>query len=131
MLLIAGHLESIIRILEFRWNARSCRASRHLDVMPPRSAARSFACAVIRSPRISLGRDGVVAGIVPVAAPLMYVVTNIVESKAVRRVAGHRLGPSLPALLIIRQSLRRFVSPGKIPLLQPAPGSALPFCFGW
>src|SRR5882672_2325099 len=84
-----------------------------------------------RAARIALRRDGVVVRIVPVAAPLVNVVANVVEAEGVGDVARDGLGSGLPASGVIRERLRRSVAPGEIVLLEIAAGGALPFGFGW
>src|SRR5260370_6572059 len=79
---------------------------------------------------IAPGRDGVVVGIVPVAAPFVNVVANVVEAEGVGGVTRDGLGSGLPASGVIRERLRRSVAPGEIVLLEVAAGGALPLGFG-
>ena len=93
-------------------------------------------CAEFGAARILLGRDGVIVGIVPVAAPLVDVVAHIIEAEIVGRVLGHGLGSGLPARGVVGDRLRRIVAlivvdPGKIALLEIGAGGALPLGFGW
>src|ERR1700690_2976594 len=93
--------------------------------MPPRSSARGLALATLGPSGIAFRRYRVIAGIVPIAAPLVDVVANIVQSEGVGCVAGDALRASLPASRIIRQRLRFFVAPGKIVLFEVATRRAL------
>src|SRR5271155_1649396 len=92
-----GDAKAVIAILKFRRDAGAGGAARDFHVMAPRSAARGFALAVVGSAWIVVGRDDVVVGIVPIAAPLMDVVANVVESEGVGGVAGDGFGSGLPA----------------------------------
>src|ERR1700686_1936042 len=80
--------------------------------------------------RIALGRAGVVVGIVPIAAPLVDVVANVIETVGAGSVAGDGFGTGLPAGGVVRERLRRVVAPGKILLLEIAASGALPLGFG-
>jgi len=79
---------------------------------------------------IVIGRDGVVVGIVPIAAPFVDVVAHIEEAEGVGSVAGHGVRPGLPAGGVVGERLRRVIAPGKIMLLEVAAGGVLPFGFG-
>src|SRR5216684_6969510 len=79
---------------------------------------------------IALGRGGVVVGIVPVAAPFVNVVANVVEAEGVGSVTRDGLGSGLPASGVIGERLRRSVAPGKIVLFEVVAGGALPLGFG-
>src|SRR5579864_1615168 len=122
--------EPVVGILKFRRNAGTGRAARDLDVVSPRTSAGSFARrqhrTLFRTLRIALGRTGVAVRVVPVAAPLMHVVADVVEAEAIWHIAAHSLRPVLPPDRIVGQRLRRIVSPGKLLLLKTAAGSALP-----
>src|SRR5579862_7038344 len=83
-----------------------------------------------RTARIAIGRCGVVIRVVPVAAPFVDVVANIVEAESVRSVMGHRLWTGLPARGVVRARVRRVVTPRKLFLLETAAGSAFPLGFG-
>jgi hypothetical protein len=83
----------------------------------------------LRAAWIVVGRDGVVVGIVPVAAPLVDVVAHVVKAEGVGSVAGDGLGSGLPARGVVGERLRRIVAPGEILLFEIAAGGALPFGF--
>src|SRR5215472_5104242 len=132
---ITRHSKPIVGILKFRWDARSSRAAGDFQVMSPRAPARGFAGrlhrTVLGSLWIPLWRDGVVIGVIPVAAPLVHVVTNVVQAEGVGRVLRDGLRPVLPARSVMRQQLRRIISPGKLLLLLHSAHRALPLGFGW
>ena len=77
LLFLRHNPEAIIRIPEIRRNAASRRAPGNLNLMPPRAPARSPPCPAFRPPRILGRRDRIVAGIEPIAAPLVDVLANI------------------------------------------------------
>src|SRR5437588_10895972 len=79
---------------------------------------------------IALRGGGVVVGIVPVAAPLVDVVANVVETEGIGSVTRDGLGSGLPAGGVIRERLRRSVAPRKIVLFEVAAGGAFPLGFG-
>src|ERR1017187_582516 len=74
------HPKPIIRIPEFRWDAAPRGAARELDVMTPGAAARAAALAMLRAGRILLRRNGVISRVVPIGAPLMYVLTHVKQA---------------------------------------------------
>src|SRR5258706_11397439 len=80
--------------------------------------------------RITLRGDSVVVGIVPVAAPFVDVVANVIEAEGVGCVASYDLGTRLPARGVVGKRLWWRVAPGEIVLLEIAAGSALPLGFG-
>jgi len=61
--------------------------------------------------RISFRRVTVVAGVVPVDAPLMHVVAKVVKPVGVGRIKTDRLGPTLPTPEVVGKHLGRRVSP--------------------
>lgn len=98
--------------------------------MAPRAAARGFAQAALGPARIAVGRNGIVIRVVPVAAPLMHIVADVVKAEGIGDVMSHGLGAVLPALSVVRERLRRVFSPGKLLLLDAAPGGSLPLGLG-
>jgi hypothetical protein len=58
------------------------------------------------------------------------VVADVVKAEGAGRVARDRLRAILPARGVVRERLRRFVSPGKLFLLEAAAGGEFPFGFG-
>jgi len=131
---VAGDSESVVSVLEFRGNTGSRGAARDLDVVAPRSSTggltRRFQPALVRALRIAFRRDRVIARVVPVTAPLVYVVADVVEAESVWGILRDGFGSGLPAPGIVGKRLRRFVAPGKLFLLQAAAGSTFPFGFG-
>src|SRR5579864_1621604 len=71
------HTETVIRVLEFRRNARPRRASGYLDVVTPGAASRSAPTAALRPLRISLKTALIVIGVVPIGAPFVHVITHV------------------------------------------------------
>src|SRR5579863_9497409 len=117
--------------MEFGRDAGAGRAARNFHVMPPRSSARSLALATLGAARIALRRTRVVIRIVPVFAPLVDIVTNVVKAESVGRIVRDRFWAGLPARRIVRKRLRWFVAPGELFLFEAAARCALPFGFCW
>ena len=99
-------------------------------MVTPGASAGGFADADFRAARVVIGRDGIVAGIVPIAAPFVDVIAEVVEAEGIWRVEGDWLGAIEPPRRVIGKRLRRVVAPGKIFLLEVAAGGALPLGFG-
>src|ERR1700682_816635 len=127
---IAGDAEAVIGVLEFGRDAGTGGAACDLDLMAPGTSAGSLALAELEAAWIAPGRHRIIVGIVPVAAPLMDVVANIVEAEKVGGVTGDWLRAVLPASGIIGTRLRRVVAPGELFLFFIASGGALPLGFG-
>src|SRR5258708_7623765 len=121
--------ETIVRVLKLRWDARTRRRARHLNMMPPRAAPRSPAAAALRPERILLRRAPVVAVVVPVGAPFMDVVAEIVKPVSIRRIQPHRLWSQLPPLRIIGNHLRRRIAPRVKQPLRASASRTFPFGF--
>ena len=98
---------------------------------PPREDLRGgFVGTLLRALRIAVGRDGVVVRVVPVAAPFVDVVADVVKAERVGCVACDGLGTGLPARRVVGKRLRRVVSPGELLLFEASAGGAFPFGFG-
>ena len=80
--------------------------------------------------RIAVWRHGVVVRIVPIGAPFVDIVADVVEAECVGGVAGYGLGAGLPARGVIGQKLWWIVAPGELFLFEAAAGGAFPFGFG-
>ena len=117
---IPHNAKSVIRILKFRRYAGPRRASRHLNLVPPRSSARTFPRALCRPLWIALRRRAVIFRRKPIRAPLVHVRPNIAKPVRVSFRSSHRLRPALPAHGIICQMLRRLVAPWELFLLHAA-----------
>src|SRR5271170_3806136 len=78
---VAGHAESVVGIVELWRDAGSGGASGNFHVMAPGAATRGFALALLRAAWIAIGRNGIVVGIVPVAAPLVNVVAHVMQAQ--------------------------------------------------
>src|ERR1022692_903508 len=76
--------EAVVGVAKFWWDAAARGAAGELDVVPPRSASRRAADAVLRTARILRGRGGVVRGSVPIAAPLVNVLAHVEQAVAIR-----------------------------------------------
>src|SRR5581483_9947103 len=126
---LAGYTETVIRILKFRWDAGARCAARHLDVVTPGASTRSAALSRCRPLRIAIGRDLVIIRRIPVAAPFMHIFADVVQSEWVGRATADGLGAILPAPLVVRQSVRRFIPPGKQQSLSTCTCRAFPFRF--
>src|SRR5467141_175481 len=98
-------------------------------MMPPRPAPRSPPRAALRPQRISFRRAPVVTVVVPIGAPFMHVVAEIVESKSIRRIQPHGLRSQLPPLVVIGNHLRRRIAPRVQQTLRAAASRTLPFGF--
>src|SRR5579871_158603 len=99
----ARHAKAVVGIMKVRRNAGTSRTTSDFDVMAPRSTPRGLALTLLRPRRVAAGRNGIVSGIVPVAAPFVNVVAHVVKAKVVGRVTSHRFGPRLPARCVVRQ----------------------------
>src|SRR5438874_12282110 len=88
--------EAVIGILECRRDARSRRAPGYLDVVPPRSATRCAAAALLRPLWVPLRAALVIMRVVPVRAPLVNIIAHIEQPVRVRRAEPHTLRAILP-----------------------------------
>ena len=121
--------EAVVGVLEFWGNAGTGGAAGYFDVVAPGSTAGRLALALFRAPRIPVRRDPVIARVIPVAAPFVDVLANIVEAEGVGGVARNRLRAGLPARGVIGKRPRRIVAPGEIFLFQAAACGMFPFSF--
>src|SRR5262249_31386970 len=107
--------ESVVGVLELRWDTRSGAAAGYFDVVTPRASARRFASRLnrrlIRAWRISLGRDRIVVWVVPVAAPFVDVIADLIQTECIGGILCDRFGPGPPAGSVVWERLRRLVSP--------------------
>src|ERR1700740_1507009 len=119
---IAREAEPVGGVVEVGRDAGAGGAAGNFDVMTPRSPTGGFAFAdrgrKFGAAWIALRRSSVVVGIVPVAAPLVNVVADVIEAEGVGGVAGDGLGAGLPAGGVVGERLRRSVAPGKIVLFK-------------
>src|SRR5215469_15664413 len=99
----AGQAKAVIGVFELGRDAGARRRTRHLDVVAPGTSAGGAALAARRPLRVALGRNGVVAGVVPIGAPFVDIVAEIVEAVRIRGVDADRLRPVLPARRIVRE----------------------------
>src|SRR5215472_3040837 len=95
---MTGYAEAVVGVLEFWRDAGTRGTTRDFDVMAPGASAGRFALrlhgALVGALRVPLGRNGVVVRVVPVAAPFVEVVADVVKAECVRSVAGDRFGSS-------------------------------------
>ena len=80
---------------------------------------------------VALGRDGVVIRVIPVVAPFVDVVADVVETERAGGVAGDWLGSGLPTRGVVGERLRRGIAPWKIVLFEAAASRVFPFGFRW
>jgi hypothetical protein len=83
-----------------------------------------------RAARIVFRRCDVVIRVIPIAAPFVNIVADVVKAEGVGSVTGDSFGTSLPARRIVGQRLRRIVSPRKLFLFESAACGAFPFGLG-
>src|SRR5512142_3287114 len=95
---IAGDAKAVIGILQRGRNAGARGTTADLDAVSPRASARDTSRACLRTARIALRRHCVVVASVPVAAPLVNVLAEVVETVIVRRTGGTPLRSIDPAL---------------------------------
>src|SRR5215469_4716332 len=122
--------ETVVGVFERWWNTRPARGSADLDVVPPGTPSRGTATTVAGPTRISFRRPFVVAGVVPVRTPFMYVVAQIIKAVSVWRVQSHGLRSALPTSGVIRNRLGRRVSPRVQRAFRATPSGAFPLGFG-
>lgn len=79
--------------------------------------------------RISFGRDRVEVGVVPIAAPFVDIVADVVKAEGVGGVLCNPLGAFLPARGIVGERLRGGVTPGEGSLFEAASSREFPFRF--
>src|ERR1019366_908982 len=131
---VASYAEAVVGVVEFWRDAGTGATAGHFDLVAPGASAGGLALrlhrGLIGAARVAFGRDGVVVGVVPVAAPFMDVVANVVQAESVGGVASDRLGAGLPACGVVGEGLRRVVTPWEVFLFQAAAGGVLPFGFG-
>ena len=121
--------ETVVGVFELWRNTRTRRSAGNLYVVPPGATSRGSAASVGRPLRVSFGRVTVVASVVPVDTPLMYVVTQIVKPVSVGRIETYWLGPALPTPGVIGKVLGRCISPRVDSVLGTAASCALPLSF--
>ena len=114
---ITRYSETVVGVLEFWGDAGAGAAAGYFDVVAPGASAGGFAWrlhrALFGAARITFRRDGVVVGIVPVAAPFVDVVANVVETEGVGGVTCYRLGTGLPAGGVVGKDCGRASPQGK------------------
>src|SRR5437588_9544112 len=84
-----GHAEAIVGIMEFWRDAGTSGAACDFDVMAPGASAGRSALAGFRATRVSFRRNCVIVGLVPIAAPLVNVFRNVVQTESIRRIPAH------------------------------------------
>src|SRR5579862_3469223 len=134
LLAIAGYSESVVGVLEFWRDAGAGRAAGYFNVVSPGASARGFAGwlhrALLGTLRVAFWRDRIVIRVVPIAAPFVQVVADVIQAERVRSVLRDSFWSGLPAGRVVWEGLRRIVSPGKLFLLEASAGGAFPFRFG-
>src|SRR5580693_7253660 len=95
--------ESVVCILELWRNAGAGSATSDFDVVTPGTSARSAALAAVGTSRIALNRGHVIIVPIPITAPFMHILADVVESERIGQGPPDRFGTSLPALAIVGQ----------------------------
>ena len=93
--------------------------------------ARGLHRALFRSAGMAFGSDCVVIRIVPVAAPFMDVVADVVQAECAGRILRDWLRTVLPTTGVIGKRLWWFVSPRELLLFEASPCGAFPLGLGW
>src|SRR5438128_11893456 len=99
----AGYAEAVVRVVKVGRDAGASGAAGHLDVMAPGASAGRAALACFRARRIAVRRKSVVIGLVPITAPFMHVLADVMQAERIGRVLSHWLGAGLQALFVIGQ----------------------------
>src|SRR5205814_3993427 len=107
--------------------ATSCPCTLHK--MPPGTAARGATHTGLRPCGIVLGRDRIVARVVPVAAPLVNIVAHVKKSVTVGTSFSHALR-ARPFTSIAIQRFRGRVTPRVFEIVVSTPACLFPFSFG-
>jgi len=121
--------ETIVGVFELWRNTRARRSAGDLDLVPPGAASRGSTATVGGSSRISFGRAAVVARVVPVDAPFVHVVAQIVKPVSVWRIHTHWLRPALPTPCVIGNLFGRRISPRVQQVFGAAASGAFPLRF--
>src|SRR5215469_4185922 len=124
---VAGETKSVVGVLKLGGNAGAGGAACDFDVMAPGASTGGFTVARVRAGWVALGRDRIIVRLVPVAAPLVHVLADVVKAEGVGRVTGDPIGSVLPACGVVGKRFRRRIAPGKEPALHAAARCALPF----
>src|SRR5207249_1682573 len=123
---------AVIGVLQLGRNAAARCTTGDFALMPPGPAARCAAHARGRSLRTHLGGDGVIAGVVPVAAPLVPVPAHVADAEAVLGAAARGRRPVHPRLGEADAVGGRWnvVAPWVDEPIRPAEGCPLPLSLG-
>src|SRR5205085_5175385 len=76
-----GDAEAVVAVLKLRRDAAAGGDAGDLDLVSPRAAARRLALSRRRPLRVTFGRAGVVLLVVPIGAPFVYVLGDVVEAE--------------------------------------------------
>jgi len=98
-------------------------------VVAPGPSAGGAARAGFGAAGITVGREGIVVGGVPVAAPLVDVGTDVKQAVGGGLGLADGFGAGLPASRVVGERFGRRVSPGKTSAFTSAAGGAFPFGF--
>src|SRR5262245_33076974 len=79
------HAEAIVCICEVWRQAAARSATAHLYSMAPSPSARCSSRRDLQIHRIAMGRPAIIVWIVPIQAPLVNVVAQVIKSQAIRR----------------------------------------------
>src|SRR5439155_20684869 len=90
--LLSQHAEPVVGVPERRRQAAPGGGRRPPDAVAPRPAAARAPLAFLRTPRVALGRAGVIVASVPVGAPLVDDRAHVEQAETVRLSRAHRPG---------------------------------------
>lgn len=126
-----SHSKAIVAVLELGRDAAASRDASDLDLMPPRPAPGSAPRSRCWTLRIARRRIQIVMLVIPIRAPLVNILRDVVKPKAVRRALPDSLGSIQPKLRVIRLKQRSFVAPGVQLAFESATRRSFPLGFGW
>ena len=97
--------------MEFWRDAGARGVAAHLDVMPLRAAVGGMPAAFHGPLRISVRRESVVGRVIPIGAPFVYVIADVVEPIRIWGVQADALRPGRPSIRVIGQRFGRRIPP--------------------
>jgi hypothetical protein len=84
-----------------RRETRPGRAAGDFDVMPPGTTAGGPPLAAFWPARIAFLGDRIIISLIPITAPFVHILTNVIKPERVRRILGYGFRPILPAFAVI------------------------------
>ena len=119
----------VVTVFEFRRDAASRGHASDLDLVPPGPASRGSPRSSRWTLRIARGRVRIVTLVVPVRAPLVNVLRNVVKPKSIRLPQTNSLGSVQPELKVVRLKLRSFIAPRVQLAFESSPRGSFPLSF--